>query len=164
MESWASLKVKRLGLNQKLYSRESSDYCSYLSQSNKYLLSRDTQHTLRLMLHTALEMSVISVMFPHLHDWEGLCCLSARAAIFLMVLSRGQGLITHSEPQDWQINMQSPRERGQDYKVRARRGLWSLCNVFREQFKGDFKWRKGAAHYRYIYAYELLTVTKQEIK
>lgn len=59
------------------------------------------------MLHTDLEMSVISVMFPHLHDWEGLCCLPARAAIFLMVLSRRPALITHSELQDQQLSMQA---------------------------------------------------------
>lgn len=46
---------------QELHLKESSDYLSYLSQSNKYLLSKDTQHTLKLMLRTALEMSVISV-------------------------------------------------------------------------------------------------------
>lgn len=54
-------KEKEVGLRQELYLKESSDYLSYLSQSNKYLLSKDTQHTLKLMLHTALEMSVISV-------------------------------------------------------------------------------------------------------
>lgn len=77
--NWALSSLKRRGLEliQELYLRESSAYLSYRSQSNKYLLSKDTQHTLKLMLHTALEMSVISAnvsIAPWL--WTALLSLS----------------------------------------------------------------------------------------
>lgn len=57
----SSLKKREMELRQELDLQERSDYLSDLSRPNKYLLSNDTQCTLKLMLHTALEISVISV-------------------------------------------------------------------------------------------------------
>lgn len=83
-----------------LYFKESSDYLCYLSQSNKYLLSKDTQHTLKLMLHTALEMSVISVnvsIAPRL--WMALLSHS-ESCHFPDCAQQEMGLITHSESEE----------------------------------------------------------------
>ena len=79
LHNWvlSSLQIRGMELIEELYLKESSDYLSYLSQSNKYLLCKDTQHTLKLMLCTALEMSVISVnvsIAPRL--WMALLSLS----------------------------------------------------------------------------------------
>lgn len=79
LHNWvlSSLKKGGLELLEELYLKESGDYLSYLSQSNKYLLSKDTQHTLKLMPRTALETSVKRVnvsIAPWL--WMALLCLS----------------------------------------------------------------------------------------
>lgn len=85
-----------LELLQELYLKESSDYHSYLSQSNKYLLSKDTQHTLKLMLRTALETSVMSVNVS-IAPWLWMALLPLRENChFPDDAWRRVGLMTHS--------------------------------------------------------------------
>lgn len=73
----SSLKKREMELRQELDLQERSDYLSDLSRPNKYLLSNDTQCTLKLMLHTALEISVISVNVS-IAPWPWMALLSLR--------------------------------------------------------------------------------------
>lgn len=111
LHNWvlSSLKKRGMELIDELYLKESSDYLSYLSQSNKYLLCKDIQHTLKLMLCTALEMSVISVnvsIAPRL--WMALLSLS-ESCHFPDGAQQETGLITHSEPEDRQLSRGKPK-------------------------------------------------------
>ena len=100
----SSLKKRGIALLQEWYLKESSDYLAYLSQPNKYLLSKDTQHTLKLMLRTALEMSVISVNVS-IAPWLWMALLSLRGSCrFTDDAQQENGLMTHSEPEDGQLS------------------------------------------------------------